>query len=372
VHHASPKTETVDRHPSTESDEYDEPRERSMDEGAAEVRVDDFEPLPIGSESVRSVDVTQDLLEETNDDDNNERGGDRSEESASEIASKEESKHEVIDENKVQEMRQRDLAFNDGESNKFPIDDTNKAIDEVNDPEATEEELEITTEEVCETARLDETTTIEVSDEIEVSEERLDIALDNESSVVGDDIEALAQQSSVAMDVDEGTDLVVDQKIAGCNIEVDDSLDQDEYVAEQGESALVDSGDYSAVIDGNEAGDTSTGVGEQQLDEDPNDEPVFMSIDLRAAPEEDGVDSFSIGSIHVTIEPTEQETLDDEPEPTPLQRILRMAAAAGVVIDPSLAKDGGSSMANRPPLLTALCPGPPEMRMLLSHCRAQV
>lgn len=144
-------------------------------------------------------------------------------------------------------------------------------------------------------------------------------------------------------------------------VQTDMSLDQNEHAEQETDEAnLLNSEELRVKHDA--AVDTSAEADDKQQFEFYNEEPESLTEELGESPNGEGDMSFE--SNYATVEPLELQP--KEPKESSLQRILRMAYAAGIVIDPTPV----DSMVNRPPLLTAMCPGPPELRALLSHCRA--
>jgi hypothetical protein len=277
------------------------------------------------------------------------------------------SEHEVV---VVEHMGPNDPAA-DEKSNEVPVDTVerealftaaNKVFDEEDDS-TTSETIEATTRPEI---------NIDLSDDHETPV-GLDFVPENE---VGDS-EALVEQSIVG-DINESTKPGTDQEfLSGETNEVaDDSLGRDDHVAELDEVNSVDSEGFYRRIKESVAVDTSAEAAvepQREDEEDQNAESSESSSDELSKEEEEtpeGNEDISPHSIQVTVEPLVLEPEVELEEPSTLQRILLMATAAGVVIDPSVAKSLGSIyMANRPPLLTAMCPGLPELRMLLSHCQ---
>jgi hypothetical protein len=358
-------------------DNDDEPNEISLEDNADSSSGEILETLADSGDQ-KVDDTSLDLLDEAN---QNERGGDGHEDSSEASISFDEtvSEHEVV---VVENMGLSDPADDDNEkSNEEVSVDTaerealftaaNKVIDEEDDSTTTEEKPEQTTTSETVEATTRSEIIIDSFDEHEISE-GLDLVPDIE---VGDS--AALVEHFVVGDINESTKSDTDQELlSGENEAVDDSLGRNDHVAELDEVNSVDSEGFSRRSKESVAVDTFAEAVEQQREdeEDQNVEsPESPSEESSKEEEEEtpeGNEDISPHSIQVTVEPLALEPEVELEEPSTLQRILRMAAAAGVVIDPSLAKSLGSSyMANRPPLLTAMCPGPPELRMLLSHCQ---
>jgi hypothetical protein len=356
----------------------DEPNEISLGNNAEESSSGEILETMADFGEQKVDDTSLDLLDETN---QNERGGDGLEDSSEASISFDEavSEHEVV---LVENMDPIDPADDDNnnKSNEVPVDTVERealftaaseVIDEEDDSTTTEERPEqpIASETIEATTRPE--IVIDLSDQHEIPV-GLDLVPEND---IGDS-EALVEQSVVG-DINKSTKSGSDQEFLSgeTNEAADDSLDRNDHVAELDEVNSIDSDAFSRQIKESVAVDTSAEVAVDQQREDEEDQNVESSessTEVLSKEEEtpEGNEDDSPHSIQITVEPLALEPVVELEEPSTLERILLMATAAGVVIDPSVATSLGSIyMANRPPLLTAMCPGLPELRMLLSHCQ---